>query len=54
MQYDAMRHFADTWGLIMLAAIFVGVVIFVLRPGSARTYSRLGALPLDGDEETRA
>ena len=51
MQYDAMRHFADTWGLIMLGLIFIGAVIFVLRPGSSETYARLGALPLDGEEE---
>lgn len=51
MQYDAMRHFADTWGLIMLVAMFAGALIFVLRPGSSETYARLSALPLDGEEE---
>ncbi len=51
MQYDAMRHFADTWGLIMLGAMFVAALVFVLRPGSSETYRRLSALPLDGERE---
>ena len=49
MQYDAMRHFADTWGLVMLGALFIGALIFVMRPGSSQTYARLSKLPLEGE-----
>jgi cytochrome c oxidase cbb3-type subunit 4 len=49
MTYDAMRQFADTWGLVLLAAIFVGVVLFIWRPGSKKLYERLSRLPLDDD-----
>ena len=31
--YTAMRHFADSWGLLAMAIFFVGVVLFTLRPG---------------------
>lgn len=33
MTYEAVRAFAGTWGLIYLFAVFVGVVIYILRPG---------------------
>jgi cytochrome c oxidase cbb3-type subunit 4 len=49
MTYDAMRQFADTWGLVLLAAIFVGVVLFIWRPGSKKLSERLSRLPLDDD-----
>ncbi|MGO7726228.1 cbb3-type cytochrome c oxidase subunit 3, partial [Rhizobium ruizarguesonis] len=32
--YTAIRHFADSWGLLAMAAFCVGVVVFTLRPGS--------------------
>jgi cytochrome c oxidase cbb3-type subunit IV len=51
MTYDAMRHFADTWVLVVLAAIFLGAVGFALRPGSRTTYDRLSRLPLDDDRK---
>ena len=49
MTYDAMRHFADTWMLVGLAAIFIAASVFALRPGSKDTYERLSRLPLDDD-----
>ncbi len=32
--YTAMRHFADSWGLLAMALFFVGVVVFAFRPGA--------------------
>jgi cytochrome c oxidase cbb3-type subunit 4 len=33
--YEAMRHFADSWGLLFLFLVFVGVIAWLwLRPGS--------------------
>ena len=34
MDYNDMRHFADSWGLLALFVFFVGVVIFAFRPGN--------------------
>ena len=34
MSYDFMRQFADSWGLLYLFALFVGVILFTFRPGS--------------------
>ena len=33
MTFEAVRNFSGTWGLIYLFVVFVGVVIYVLRPG---------------------
>jgi cytochrome c oxidase cbb3-type subunit 4 len=34
--YTAMRHFADSWGLVFMFAVFVGVVLFMFRPGGKK------------------
>lgn len=50
MQYDTLRHLADSWGLLYLFAVFLGVAAFMLRPG-ARDRARDAALiPLKNDE----
>lgn len=51
MTYDALRHFADTWGLIALCTIFLIAVVFALRPGAGETYARLARIPLKEDGE---
>ncbi len=30
--YTAMRHFADSWGLLAMTLFFLGVVFFIFRP----------------------
>jgi len=47
MDYEQFRHFADSWGLVYLFAIFVFVVAFIFRPGSGRIYSDAARIPLD-------
>ncbi len=32
--YESLRHFADSWVLLVLTAIFVGVILYAFRPGS--------------------
>lgn len=45
MSYDMMRHFADSWGLLGLFLFFLGVVVFVFRPGSREQYSVAARIP---------
>ena len=33
MTYDALRHFADSWGLVAMAAIFLTLAIWPFLPG---------------------
>jgi len=48
--YDSLRHFADSWGLLYMLAIFLAVVFIILRPG-ARANARAAALiPLKDNE----
>ncbi len=36
MSYDELRHFADSWGLVMMCLLFLGLVGWTFRKGSAR------------------
>ena len=44
--YETLRHFADSWALLSLFAIFVGVCLFVFRRGSSQTYREAADIPL--------
>ena len=47
--YTAMRHFADSWGLLAMAVFFIGVVIFAFRPGSRKSAQDAANIPLRED-----
>lgn len=47
--YTAMRHFADSWGLLAMALFFVGTVLFVFRPGAKRLAHEAASIPLKED-----
>jgi cytochrome c oxidase cbb3-type subunit IV len=51
MSYDALRHFADSWGLLLLAAIFVFVILWINRPGSRDRYRKQADIPFKHDKE---
>jgi cytochrome c oxidase cbb3-type subunit 4 len=36
MSYDQLRHLADSWGLVMLTMIFLGLVGWTFRPGARK------------------
>ena len=36
--YSFLRGLADSWALLVLVLFFVGVVLFVFRPGSRRKH----------------
>ena len=36
MSYDALRHFADSWGLLVMVILFAGLVAWPFRPGSKK------------------
>jgi cytochrome c oxidase cbb3-type subunit 4 len=45
--YDMLRHFADSWGLLYMMAIFLVVVFFVLRPGAKANAVAAARIPLE-------
>ncbi|MDC9823788.1 cbb3-type cytochrome c oxidase subunit 3 [Devosia sp. ZB163] len=48
--YDMLRHFADSWGLLYMMAIFLSVVFFLLRPGAKANAMAAARIPLDDNE----
>jgi cytochrome c oxidase cbb3-type subunit 4 len=36
--YTFLRHLADSWGLLAMTVIFLGVCFWVFRPGSRATH----------------
>jgi cytochrome c oxidase cbb3-type subunit 4 len=46
MTYHVLREFADSWGLLALVTMFVGVVLFTFRPGGNAIHDDSAKLPL--------
>lgn len=49
MDYTTLRHFADSWGLLFMFLVFLGVIVFVFRRGAKRQYEEYGKIPLKDD-----
>ena len=56
--YSFLRGLADSWGLLLLVLIFLGVIVFVFRPGArkaqkdaAESIFRHENRPADADEK---
>lgn len=47
--YTALRHFADSWGLLAMTLFFIGTVIFAFRPGSRKLADEAARIPLKDD-----
>lgn len=48
--YTLLRQFADSWMLLTMTAIFVGIVLFALRPGSKKIHDDIADIPLRNDD----
>ncbi len=49
INYDAFRHFADSWGLLYLFVVFVVVILMMLRPGARRHAEDAAQIPFRED-----
>ncbi len=47
--YDSLRHFADSWGLVYMLAIFLVVAVMLFLPGARDRARAAAAIPLDDD-----
>ncbi len=52
--YTALRAFADSWMLLFLFLFFVGVVIWVFRPGARRKYEEPANIPFQHEDKPAA
>ncbi len=51
IDYDSFRHFADSWGLLYMLVIFIGVVLFMFRPGAKHHAETAANIPLKDDSK---
>ncbi|APZ53531.1 cbb3-type cytochrome c oxidase subunit 3 [Salipiger abyssi] len=49
--YNALRHFADSWGLLAMFVFFVGVIVWAFRPGSRKTHSDVANIPFRHEDK---
>ena len=47
--YDMLRHVADSWGLLVMLLVFLGLIAWPFRPG-ARNHNRDAADVIFKDE----
>jgi cytochrome c oxidase cbb3-type subunit 4 len=47
--YEALSHFAQTWGLIYFMSIFLGVLVYTLWPRNVRRFDDAAKIPLRED-----
>ena len=50
MGYEELRHFADSWGLLLLTLVFLAVLLWVVRPGARRRYQEQAEIPFKYDD----
>ncbi|MCR9135377.1 MAG: cbb3-type cytochrome c oxidase subunit 3 [Alphaproteobacteria bacterium] len=49
MDYQTLRTFADSWGLLFMVIVFVAVVVYAFRPGSKKQADEIAKIPLKED-----
>jgi cytochrome c oxidase cbb3-type subunit IV len=50
MSYDALRHFADSWGLVMMAVLYVSFVGWTFRKGANKHNDQAANMIFKDDE----
>lgn len=48
--YSLLREFADSWMLLVLFLFFVGVMLWVIRPGSNAIHSEAASTPFRNED----
>ena len=46
-----VSHLAQTWGLALLAILFIGAVIYALWPGNREKFKRAAETPLNDRDD---
>jgi cytochrome c oxidase cbb3-type subunit 4 len=49
--YSLMRQFADSWALLALFLVFVGVILWAFRPGSTRVHEDISNIPFRHEDK---
>jgi len=51
MDYAQISHFAQTWGLVLLAVCFGIAVVYALWPGNRDKFKRAARNPLHDEDD---
>ena len=51
--YQEMRTFADSWGLLYMFLIFIGVIVWTFRPGGRSINDDAAQIPFREDQDVR-
>ena len=43
--YTITRAFADSWALLVMFAMFIGIILFAFRPGSNKVHADIANIP---------
>ncbi|RKF15393.1 cbb3-type cytochrome c oxidase subunit 3 [Roseovarius spongiae] len=49
--YSFLRQFADSWMLLALFVFFVGMVVWVFRPGGSKRYENQRNIPFRHEDK---
>ncbi len=50
LDYQTMRTFADSWGLVYMVAIFLIAIVWTFRPGSKEGSQDAAEIPFKEDQ----
>ena len=50
MSYDALRHFADSWGLVFMGLSFLALAGWAFRPAARERNERAATMIFDEDD----
>jgi cytochrome c oxidase cbb3-type subunit 4 len=48
--YDSLRHLADSWGLVAMAAVFLVLIAWPFRPGNRSANETAATMIFEGDD----
>jgi len=48
--YDALRHFADSWGLVAMGAVFLALAAWPFRPGARQHNETAAQMIFESDD----
>lgn len=49
--YTITRAFADSWALLVMFAMFVGIILFAFRPGSNKVHADIANIPFRHEDK---
>jgi cytochrome c oxidase cbb3-type subunit IV len=49
MTFETVSTFSQTWGLVYLFVLFLGVLFYALRPGSKKKFNDAASIPFKED-----